>query len=332
MPDAVVDSTAQTISVEVRHFTNWTAIQYVGIYPKIPALPALRVRQSIDLSVYGQGMSTEEDVLPPLPVNPDNNPSPQEDELPPLPKPRPFKAKWFVNGVEGGNDRVGRIAPGDPVSHSYRYTAPAKTPIDDIVLVTAEITGLRKWTIERKAKKVKSYNKVLLFKRIKILKDEYNYTLKIEYIFDEACGIPGQKYHDVVVMDVQVKDEEVSVFNIENQEPSVNPQTISLSGSGCELTCDPGLIGMINITSATGRVIPAVREGEDWRFELDLLHTETLKGGYTEVECPDEAPTRMYTPISDQAAHLEFILSDSLQSTGTSLGNGYGSFFTLTPK
>ena len=171
-PEAVVDETSKTISIDVKHFTDWTAIEYLGIFPKIPDVPELRINETIDLSIYGQGMSTEADELPPLPGSPANNPSPQEDDLPPLPVPRPFNAKWFVNGVENGNDRVGRISPGNAASHIYVYKAPAETPVDNIVLVSAEITGLKKWTIEGKKPKVTTHNKVTLFKRIKIRPDE----------------------------------------------------------------------------------------------------------------------------------------------------------------
>ncbi|HEX6224818.1 MAG TPA: hypothetical protein VFZ52_10435 [Chryseolinea sp.] len=331
LPDAEVNTVNKTISVEVKHFTDWTAIEYMGIFPKIPEVPELRVNTTKELSVYGQGMGTEEDDLPPLPRNPDpnNNPSPGEDELPPLPVPRPFKTKWFVNGVENGNDRVGRISAGNAVSHSIIYKAPATVPDDGIVLVSAEITGLRKWTIEGGKPKVKKYNKVILFKRIKILPSEYDYTLRIEYKGDFACGFEGQIYNDITTLDVHVKGEDVTIKNIVNHEPTVAPPSISVSG--CTMHCDPGTIGTLNVVSGSGFVIPPTHSGDQWKFSLLLNHVSLATGSSHKFECPDADPVIANGEPYEAPQSLAFILNDSIQTNNTSNGE-VGTFLTLTPK
>ena len=329
-PGAVVNEASKTISIDVKHFTDWTAMEYLGIFPKIPDVPELRINETIDLSIYGQGMATEADELPPLPKSPANNPSPDQDDLFPLPVPRPFTAKWFVNGVENGNSRVGTISPGYAASHLFVYKAPAETPVDNIVSVSAEVTGLKKWTIEGGKPKVTTHNKVILFKRIKIRPDEYNYTLKIEFKDNYACGYQGQTFHDVVEMDVRVKGETVSVSNIVNQEPSVNPLTISVVG--CSLTCEPGSTGVLNVTSGSGKVYPAVFEEDQWRFEVHLVHKGSNTGAVTTMACPDIDPIVAHGEPDDHTEHFRFILADSAQNVGSPPENNYGYFVKLTPK
>lgn len=334
LPNAEVNTINKTISVEVKHFTDWTAIEYMGIFPKIPEVPELRVNTTKELSVYGQGMATEEDDLPPLPRNPDpnNNPSPGEDELPPLPVPRPFKTKWLVNGVENGNDRVGRISAGDAVSHSVVYKAPATVPDDGIVLISAEITGLKKWIIEGGKPTVKKYNKVILFKRIKIRPDEYDYTLQIDYKDGLACGYTGQDVTDGAVMDVHVKGSTITVKNIVNQAPLVNPATIDIVNN-CSLTCDYGKAGVINILSGSGTILDPLEENDAYKFELVLKHGLLVAAGAVNLACPGYSTTTDLGQGVDQTEHYKFYLTlDSVQNVGTPPSRKYGYFVKLTPK
>lgn len=327
LPNLRVDETLRTVSVDVKHFTDWTLIEHLNIFPKVPAIPELRITETIDLAVIGQGMSQEADDLPPLPREPGNSPAPEEDELPPLPAPRPFRVKWFVNNVENGNDRVGRIKKGDAVSHLYVYTAPATTPAEEIVTVTAEITGLKKWTLEGGAPKISSSNKVILLKQIRIKPDEYNYSLRIEHKDDYYCGYQGQVFQDAVKMDVHVKGEVVSVLNIENQEPSVNPLTMSVFG--CSLTCEPGSIGELNVTSGTGKI---TKTRDRWLLELDLQNRGLTEGGVITFSCPESEDVIQQRQAFDHAEHLTFVLADSTQHGGSPPGEKYGIFITLTPK
>ena len=333
LPNPQLDQSNKTVGVDIVHFTDWTLIEYLNIYPKVPDVPQLRINETIDLSVIGQGMSQEADDLPPLPTNPGgghSHPSPDEDELAPLPIPRPFKAKWFVNGVENGNDRVGRITPGNAAQHLLVYKAPATTPVDEFVLITAEITGLKKWTRNGRSWTVSPQNKIILFKRIRILPDEYNFKLKIEWKHDQACGYSSQVYHDLVEMDVNIKGEDVSILNIENQEPSVNPATIRVLN--CDLTSEPGLIGELNVTAGSGRVFPPGWQGDHWRFELTLEHTQLASGASCRFDCDEQDPiVHNHSPFT-ASEPLGFVLKDSTQHAGSPPGSQYGRFITLTPK
>jgi hypothetical protein len=99
LPAAVVDASAKTVSVPVKHFTDWAVLDRLTIEPHEPAILEVKAGETITLYLDGA-----ED-LPPLPSGPapTNNPSPDEDELPPLPPRIPFVARWSVNGVLNGN-------------------------------------------------------------------------------------------------------------------------------------------------------------------------------------------------------------------------------------
>src|SRR5690606_6245514 len=142
--------------------------------------------------LYEQGMSGEGDDLPPLPANLDNNPSPDEDDLPPLPQPRQHRARWFVNGVENGNSNVGTLTlqGGSPNNPIYVYKAPSTVPANNPVLISVEITGLRRGTIEGRTRRVTTHTTVRLLQRIEIQPDEYDSPLKVEYQgFSPWCTI-----------------------------------------------------------------------------------------------------------------------------------------------
>jgi|SRR5690606_34335268 len=328
LPSAVVDEADKTISVEVKHFTDWTAIELMGIFPKRPDVPKLRVEETIELALYGQGMSGEGDDLPPLPANLDNNPSPDEDDLPPLPQPRQFRAKWFVNGVENGNSNVGTLTlqGGSPNNPIYVYKAPSTVPANNPVLISVEITGLRRWTIEGRTRRVTTHNKVILLKRIEIQPDEYNYTLKVEYQgFSPWCTI-DQSYYDVATVDVQVKGQTVTVSNWVNSVPEASPSSAPLAN--CIVRCDPGSTGRLHVTGGSGFVVqsPAGHPA----FTVSLNHSGLYTGASQAVECPggDPLPTDAI-PIDFVDAFL-FVLADSVQTLAPPEVDGLTA--TLTPK
>ncbi|MBA4056971.1 MAG: hypothetical protein C0490_19810 [Marivirga sp.] len=159
---------------------------------------------------------------------------------------------------------------------------------------------------------------------------EHNYTLQIEYKDNIACGYEGQIYQDAVEVDVKVKEEEVSVSNIVNHIPNISPRTIPIVG-GCDLTCDPGSLGVYNVISGSGSI--ADQDG-NYRFEVDLVHAATGTGGFGMLECPGAPPIVGPGPttVADHTENFFFILADSVQRQGTPTSGGYGVFITLTPK
>lgn len=329
LPSAVVDEVDKTISVEVKHFTDWTAIEYVGIFPKRPEKPKLRVDETIELALYGQGMSGEGDDLPPLPANPNNNPSPDEDFLPPLPQRRQFKARWFVNGVENGNNNVGTLSQqeGNPNNPIYVYKAPSTVPANNPVLISVEITGLKRWTIEGRTQRVTTHNKVILFKQIEILPDEYNYTLKVEYSgFSPWCTI-DQDYYDWATVDVQVKGETVTVSNWVNSVPEASPLSAPLAS--CIVRCDAGPTGRLNVTGGSGDVVAQSANGLRG-FVVHLNHTGLYTGASTTVECPGGEPLPTDAIPLDLVDSFLFMLADSAQTVSPTEVDGLTA--TLTPK
>ena len=176
---------------------------------------------------------------------------------------------------------------------------------------------------------MKKYNKVILFKRIKILPSEYDYTLRIEYKGDFACGFEGQIYNDITTLDVHVKGEDVTIKNIVNHEPTVAPPSISFSG--CTMHCDPGTIGTLNVVSGSGNVIPPTHSGDQWKFSLLLNHVSLATGSSHKLECPDADPVIANGEPYEAPQSLAFILKDSVQTSKTSNGE-VGTFVTLTPK
>jgi len=292
-----VDEAAKTISAPVKHFTRWSVASKLRIEPRRPAIPVIEKSSTLNLHLAGAKD------IPPKKLPPDN---PGEDELPPLPMPKkkhvPFKATWFVNGVSNGNDNVGTISVRDEIKVTYH--APAEVPVNNPVLVSAELTDFEAW--DKVDGKIKKLNKVILYKRIKIKPDEYNFTLEVKYNADNPCGVPGQQYKDAVEMDVQVKrqdgNETVTFSHIVNQDATVTPFQVKLES--CTYSCFTGGEGIINVTKGIGTV-PTQSNG----LVIDLKNTNSTSPG-SQMECPNQPtiPPIINTNPEDYF-HFEFALS-----------------------
>lgn len=323
LPSAVVDDVSKTISVQVKHFTDWTYIAALEISPSVPAVPELQVNETLNLSVSGLDFSgEEEDELPPLPANPPDNPSANEDYLPPLPHRQPFRATWYVNNVQNGNAEVGTItflaSSGD--QNIFTYKAPATAPVVNPVLIKVEITGLRQWTMVGGNPRVTTRNMVILFKRIKII-DEFDFNLKVEAVAVNFQCNAQQDYYDSVNMDVHVAGRSVTISNISNHAASIVPETVSL-GEGCTMTCIGG-VGRINVSSATGTI---TEESGKRQLRITLLN----KGAVIPVSkilCNGEELTTPSVPIGDESVPMNFVLKDSAQVI-----NNLVWMWRLTPK
>jgi hypothetical protein len=294
---STIDEVAKTIATEAKHFTHWTRLSQLAIAPITPAVPELDVNESLNLVLTGAG-----DISPqPQGVE---SPNPTEDDLPSLPIPVPFVAKWYVNGVENGNPTVGWITiSSDRVNVTYH--APAKPPANNPVAISAELTEFRAWDIVNKRRK--SFNKVLLFKHVKIRPTEYNFKLKLEWEYYSGCH-PDQRYYDMAQMDVHVEDGIVEISNPANQDPSINPNPIQVED--CTLTCLPG-VGLINIASADGGTFKDPETSEPY-LRIGILnkggilvpgYTSTCGDGDVSKPQPDHTYAA-YFPLRDDTTQI----------------------------
>lgn len=275
LPAATVDPSGRTVSVPVKHFTRWALVSGLDIVAN-PPTRALDINKSVELSLVGDDAGEED--LPPLP-QPANNPSPDEDYLPPLPQQIPFTAKWYVNGVLNGNASVGTIiGQGQLVT----YKAPASVPANNPVTISAELTRFRFY--DYIGRRVRTFNQVLLFKRIKINPDEYNFTLKVEITEQYVCAYKGQTLHDVAVMDVFVEAGEVTVTNFVNEQATIAPTTVT--DLGCQITCDPVGGGPLNADSGEGTVTDDPFIQSLRRLDLTIAHSNASTPANT-IECPN---------------------------------------------
>ena len=84
-------------------------------------------------------------------------------------------SKWSVNGIEGGNDRVGKIVAND--INTATYTAPSVKPSDETIQVSAEI-------------QTDGQGKTIVVAMITILDDLRVYYGTVEIV----CSTPDFKY------------------------------------------------------------------------------------------------------------------------------------------
>lgn len=323
LPSAIVDDVSKTISVQIKHFTDWTYIAALEISPSAPAVPVLQVNETLNLLVSGIDLAgEEEDELPPLPTNPPDNPSTNEDYLPPLPQPQPFRATWFVNGEQNGNAEVGTISFAESSGdlNIFTYKAPPTAPAANPVLIKVEITGLRQWTMIGGNPRVTTRNMVVLFKRIKIM-EELDFKLKVEAVnVNFECTLQ-QDYYDSANMDVHVAGRNVTISNIANHMASVIPETVSL-GESCSMTCNGG-VGRINISSATGEI---TEESGTAQLRITFLNTGAVVPS-TKLVCSGEEVTTTPPPLGDESVPMNFALRDTTQVATNLIWT-----WTLTPK
>ena len=317
LPAAVMDASAKTISVPVKHFTDWSVLDRLSIEPHEPAIPEVKTTETLSLHLDGA-----ED-LPPLPSGPSttNNPSPNEDELPPLPPRLPFQAKWYVNGVLNGNATFGRISQ-DAGSPFATYTAPENVPANNPVQVSAELTRFRFW--DRVNGRMMSFNDVILFKNVRIKPNEYNFKLELEAKTDHACGLAGQLLSDRFEMNIKVQHGMVTVSDTANHAASITPTVIGFPG-GCTLTCIPGRTGIVNVKEVQGTVSQGSK-GET--LFLTLKYKDATTNEQT-IECPDANPSYAPSTTFESSISFEFLLKDSTQMKDDG-PNGY--WVKLTPR
>jgi len=295
----VLDEQSKTISVDVPHFTNWSMASKLRIEPHNPAIPIIEKGATYNLHLAGAKY-----VRKPVPAD-----APGEDDLPRLPIPLhfPYTATWYVNGVTNGNNNVGTIST---INETYvTYHAPDNVPANNPVLVTAELTGFEAW--DRVKNEFVKFNKVICMKRIKIKPDEYNFTLEVNFDFENACGLQGVLYHDVVTMDVQVKEIEgrasVFFYNILNEDATTKPLSVKMGD--CTASCRTGGEGIINVIHASGEA-----SIDQDRLVVTLSHTGTSNAAIN-VTCPGSGGQSSTVAFPDYQWQFTFNLSDENEQT-----------------
>lgn len=129
----VIDTSSRTLSVQTKHFSDWSAVTGAQI---LPHSATVHTGETLQLQV----VSCEPEDVDPVDENGDIN-------LPPVPecKASPLDAyetsAWSVNGVEGGSFGFGIVqADSDRWSGRATYTAPVTKPQPNTVSVSAKHT------------------------------------------------------------------------------------------------------------------------------------------------------------------------------------------------
>lgn len=144
------DATKPAERVESTYLNEWSAVRGLQLRPPYSLL---KVRQSMELTIRFCIAAPADGELAPLGFDCDPGP----DDLNPI---LPGSPKWSVNGVVGGSDIVGTIAPN---GYNAIYTAPEARPANPTVAVSAEI-------VENEP------SKTLLVSNVTILEDKTMYV------------------------------------------------------------------------------------------------------------------------------------------------------------
>jgi hypothetical protein len=155
---------------------------------------------------------------------------------------------WAANGVIGGNNQYGTITPQD--AHCS-FTAPGKKPSGNKnpVQLSVEINMRYKDPLTNK-----DYGKLRLNSAVKIIDDNYSYSLRIDYkIIDLQEGSCTWEALDSASFDVEVKNDIALISGYENHNGIVHPATQMPAGINCTVTWLPkDDNGILNITKASG--------------------------------------------------------------------------------
>lgn len=120
MNEVVRDETGKTLSVQTTHLTDWSRLEGIQLRPT-----SATVKEGASLSLSVKiCLSDEQDGLSTLMSNCDGALAP----LTPI-------TKWEVNGVQGGDGRVGTVRA--TAAYDATYTAPGTAPSPNTVGVTA---------------------------------------------------------------------------------------------------------------------------------------------------------------------------------------------------
>jgi hypothetical protein len=125
-PNQLRDATAQTVSVNATHFSDWSLAETVVLTPA-----------KVRVKIHDAAVFTATILL--VDPNADELADPSGDEELAIPEATPLSnqidvgKRWLVNGIEGGNTTIGLVrAPGS-------FTAPDTEPTPSAVVVTINL-------------------------------------------------------------------------------------------------------------------------------------------------------------------------------------------------
>lgn len=241
-----VDTLAKTVTSDIKHFSGHA----IGSTASIASDPDQLRKGKISNVRAFNGIS---------PKAPKGSAA-SDDDLAPLP---PLKllsniSDWRVNGKSGGSTNDGTIS-GD--GSNATYAAPTSIPKKRVVIISATYKVISQvehlvYNKGRGYKSTRSTDTYTVSGQITLIPDTYSYTLTMSYRQSGTNFCFMDNYKDSASMQVDVKDDVVTISNIINFEPNID-QTSGNSSDGrstCEWQKDN--IGTVNITGASGTVSP----------------------------------------------------------------------------
>ena len=258
--------------------------------------------------------------ISPTPIGVESPAAGGQDNLPRLPRAIPFEARWFVNGVEGGSDNVGRISiSGDRINVTYH--APSRAPANNPVSISAELSEFTSWDIVNRRRR--RFTTVIVFKHVRII-DEYKFKLKLEIDDVKLVCNPQQRYYDEAEVDIRVANGMVTISNLVNKAATIIPQTIQLGGPDCTFTCDVG-VGSLNIISSSGDLFETESGKYVW---IRMVNSGATNPGAT-INCKGESTSVPAKTLPELMNAMAFALQDDAVQT-QNLGLAFK--WTLTPE
>ena len=233
-----VDTIAKTVSLDISHFTGYGKGQSARCYGDPDQLH--KGETSNVRAIYSLKPPSA-----PKGTNPD-------DDLAPLTPTKELSrvSNWRVNGIVGGSNVVGTITG---TGSSVTYTAPASILKKQIVRITAQYD--EPVTFYKKRKKVTQSNFISIGGNITLLPNPFSYKVTVAFQQSKTNECFVDNYTDTSTMRVDVNNDEVTISEIKNYEPSTDPSSGNTPDG--KISCDwqkTGDAGMINFTGASGNV------------------------------------------------------------------------------
>jgi hypothetical protein len=151
LKNIVVDTTAQTLTAGIEHFSSYATFNRVKLQPENANV---KVGKSIPMVVVYNDLN-----------DPDNT---EDDTELQGPKEEASKWNWLVNGIPNGNTNTGRISG---KTNGKIYTAPQLVPDANPVAVTVHLNWILRVNL-------KTYQKISLVSNITVYDKAYQITVK----------------------------------------------------------------------------------------------------------------------------------------------------------